>query len=83
LGLSANTQNVLSVYSDASQIPNYATNSVAAATTRQLVVNYPAVGQLNPNRQATRAEVAAFVYQALVSKGSAQAIPSPYLVRIP
>lgn len=83
LGLSANTQNVLSVYSDASQIPNYATNSVAAATARQLVVNYPAVGQLNPNRQATRAEVAAFVYQALVSKGSAQAIPSPYLVRIP
>ncbi|KAB8319473.1 DUF1565 domain-containing protein [Tolypothrix campylonemoides VB511288] len=83
LGLSANTQNVLSVYSDASQIPNYATNSVAAATTRQLVVNYPAVGQLNPNRQATRAEVAAFVYQALVSKGSAQAIPSPYLVRVP
>ncbi|BAY44387.1 hypothetical protein SAMD00079811_19860 [Scytonema sp. HK-05] len=83
LGLSANTQNVLSVYSDASQIPNYATNSVAAATARQLVVNYPAVGQLNPNRQATRAEVAAFVYQALVSKGTAQAIPSPYLVRIP
>lgn len=83
LGLSANTQNVLSVYSDASQIPNYATNSVAAATARHLVINYPAVGQLNPNRQATRAEVAAFVYQALVSKGNAQAIPSPYLVRVP
>ncbi|ARV61520.1 hypothetical protein BZZ01_25390 [Nostocales cyanobacterium HT-58-2] len=83
LGLSANTQNVLSVYSDASQIPSYATNSVAAATTRQLVVNYPTLAQLNPNRQATRAEVAAFVYQALVSKGNAQVIPSPYVVRIP
>ncbi|MGH8000859.1 MAG: DUF1565 domain-containing protein [Brasilonema sp.] len=83
LDLSVNNQNVLSVYSDASAIPNYATNSVAAATARQLVINYPAVKQLNPNRQATRAEVAAFVYQALVSRGSAQAIPSPYLVRIP
>lgn len=83
LGLSADSQNVLSVYSDASQIPNYATSSVAAATTKQLVVNYPSVKQLNPNRQATRAEVAAFVYQALVSRGSLQAIPSPYLVRTP
>jgi parallel beta-helix repeat protein len=83
LGLSANNQQVLSVYTDASQIPNYAMNPVAAATARQLVVNYPAVGQLNPNRQATRAEVAAFVYQAMVSKGNAQAIPSPYVVRVP
>lgn len=83
MNLSVNNQNVLSVYSDASQIPNYATNSVAAATAQQLVINYPTVGQLNPNREATRAEVAAFVYQALVSKGSAQAIPSPYLVRTP
>ncbi|MBW4634386.1 MAG: DUF1565 domain-containing protein [Iphinoe sp. HA4291-MV1] len=83
LSLSVNNQNILSVYSDASQIPNYATNSVAAATARQLVVNYPTVKQLNPNRQATRAEVAAFVYQALVSRGSAQAIPSPYLVKVP
>lgn len=83
LGLTADNQNVLTVYSDASQIPNYATAPVAAATARQLVVNYPTVKQLNPNREATRAEVAAFVYQALVSRGSVQAIPSPYLVRTP
>ena len=83
LGLTTNNQNVLSVYSDASQIPNWAEASVAAATAKQLVVNYPTATQLSPNRQATRAEVAASVYQALVNAGQAQAIPSPYVVRVP
>lgn len=82
LGLTANNQNVLSVYSDAAQIPSWAQNPVAAATARQLVVNYPTAAQLNPSRQATRAEVAAFVYQALVNAGKAEAIPSPYLVTV-
>jgi parallel beta-helix repeat protein len=82
LGLTATSQNVLSFYSDAAQIPNYATGPVAAATSRQLVVNYPTVKQLEPNRQATRAEVAAFVYQALVNAGRAQPITSPFLVTV-
>ncbi|MGB7377731.1 MAG: DUF1565 domain-containing protein [Rivularia sp. (in: cyanobacteria)] len=83
LGLTANNQNnVLSVYSDASQIPSWAQSSVAAATSRQLVVNYPTAAQLNPIREATRAEVAAFVYQALVNAGQAQPIPSPYVVTV-
>ncbi|MEH2227390.1 DUF1565 domain-containing protein [Nostoc sp.] len=80
LGLTASNQNILSFYTDAAQIPNYAIAPVAAATARQLVINYPTVKQLNPNRQATRAEVAAFVYQALVNAGRAQPIPSSYLV---
>ncbi|MEH2061641.1 MAG: DUF1565 domain-containing protein [Nostoc sp.] len=80
LGLTANNQNILSFYSDAAQIPNYAIAPVAAATARQLVINYPTVKQLNPSREATRAEVAAFVYQALVNAGRAQPIPSSYLV---
>ncbi|OKH28929.1 DUF1565 domain-containing protein [Chroogloeocystis siderophila] len=83
LNLRADNPNVLSTYADASQIPGYATDAVAAATQRQLVVNYPTPNQLNPNRPATRAEVAAFVYQALVNSGRAQAIASPYLVRVP
>ncbi|MBH8573144.1 DUF1565 domain-containing protein [Nostocaceae cyanobacterium CENA369] len=82
LGLTANNQNVISFYTDAAQIPNYAIAPVAAATTRQLVINYPAPKQLNPNREATRAEVAAFVYQALVNAGRAQPIPSTYLVTV-
>ncbi|MEH1928197.1 DUF1565 domain-containing protein [Nostoc sp.] len=83
LGLTTNNQNVLNFYTDAAQIPNYAIAPVAAATARQLVINYPTAKQLNPNRQATRAEVAAFVYQALVNAGRAQPIPSSYLVTVP
>lgn len=83
LGLTTNNQKVLSFYTDAAQIPNYAIAPVAAATARQLVINYPTAKQLNPNRQATRAEVAAFVYQALVNAGRAQPIPSSYLVTVP
>jgi parallel beta-helix repeat protein len=83
LGLTANSQNVLTFYTDATQIPNYAVAPVAAATVRQLVINYPSVRQLSPNREATRAEVAAFVYQALVNAGRAQPIPSSYLVKVP
>jgi parallel beta-helix repeat protein len=82
LGLTANNQNILSFYTDAAQIPNYAIAPIAAATARQLVINYPTVKQLNPTREATRAEVAAFVYQALVNAGRAQPIPSSYLVTV-
>lgn len=83
LKLNANNPNAVSVYSDAAEIPDYATGAVAAATQRQLVVNYPTPQQLNPNREATRAEIAAFVYQALVNAGRAKPIASPYLVRLP
>jgi parallel beta-helix repeat protein len=82
LGLTTDNQNILSFYTDASQIPAYAQGPVAAATARQLVINYPNVKQLNPNREATRAEIAAFVYQALVNAGRAPAIPSNYLVTV-
>ncbi|QSJ17246.1 DUF1565 domain-containing protein [Nostoc sp. UHCC 0702] len=82
LGLNANSESVINFYTDAAQIPNYAIAPIAAATARQLVINYPTVKQLNPNREATRAEVAAFVYQALVNAGRAQPIPSTYLVTV-
>jgi hypothetical protein len=73
-------ETILQAYSDASGIPNYARNSVAAATENRLVVNYPNVQFLNPNQTATRAEVAAFIYQSLVRSGQANAIASPYIV---
>ena len=73
-------ETILLTYADASGIPNYARNSVAAATENRLVVNYPNVQFLNPNQTATRAEVAAFIYQALVRSGQANAIASPYIV---
>lgn len=72
--------NILNTYSDSAAIPNYAKNSIAAATENRLVVNYPTLSTLNPNQPATRAEVAALIYQALVRSGKAQPINSPYIV---
>lgn len=70
----------LQIYSDADSIPNYARNSIAAATERRIVVNYPDLKFLQPNQVATRADVAAFIYQALASTGQVAALNSPYIV---
>lgn len=72
--------NTLLAYNDASAIPDYARSPIAAATEKRIVVNYPNVNTLGPNETATRAEVAAFIYQALVSQGQVAAINSPYIV---
>ncbi|HEY9671965.1 MAG TPA: S-layer homology domain-containing protein [Waterburya sp.] len=74
------TSTLLSYYNDASNISNYARDPIAAATEKRMVVNYPNVRTLNPVRNATRAEVAAFIYQALVNEGDAQAISSDFIV---
>lgn len=74
------TSTVLNIYNDASRISNFARDPIAAATQNQLVVNYPNLSTLNPTRNATRAEVAAFIHQALVKEGEAVAINSPYVV---
>ncbi|MEH1927910.1 fasciclin domain-containing protein [Nostoc sp.] len=63
-------------YTDASSIPNYAVNSVTAATQSNLVVNYPDIKQLNPQQPLTRAEAAALLYQALAKQGRIQPIAS-------
>ncbi|MGD2182258.1 DUF3370 family protein [Lusitaniella coriacea] len=52
-------------YSDASQIPNYAKGAIAAASLNSLVVNYPNVKALQPNKSATRGEIAALLCRAL------------------
>lgn len=70
----------LQVYNDVTAIPDWARNSIAAATEKRMVVNYPSTQALNPNRTATRAEVAALLYQALVSTGQVAGINSPYIV---
>ena len=64
----------LSNYKDAAAVPAYARASTAAAAQANLVVSYPALDQISPNRAASRAEVAAFVYQALVKAGRAEPI---------
>lgn len=74
------TEATLAYYNDASRISNFARPPIAAATEERLVVNYPNVKSLNPLQVATRADVAAFIYQALVAEGAAQTIASPYIV---
>ena len=83
LGLSSNntSQDILKTYQDANLIPNYATVPVSAATQAELVVNYPNPNVLNPNRNISRAEVAALVYQALVQSGKVEPIVSQYVVK--
>ncbi|MBU7581555.1 MAG: S-layer homology domain-containing protein [Nostoc sp. TH1S01] len=72
-----NTSDILNTYyTDASTIPDYAVNNVAAATQANIVVNYPDVKQLNPQVPLTRAEAAGLLYQALVRQGQAQPLAS-------
>ncbi|PZO59892.1 MAG: nitrous oxidase accessory protein, partial [Phormidesmis priestleyi] len=70
----------LSRYTDATTIPSYATSAISTATQLGLVFNYPTLTELRPNRSASRAEVSAMVYRALVLAGTMPPIPSPYQV---
>ncbi|MBD2614203.1 MAG: S-layer homology domain-containing protein [Nostoc sp. ZfuVER08] len=79
---SSNTESTLQYFNDAYNIASYARSPIAAATEKQIVVNYPNVKFLNPTATATRAQVAAFIYQALVSTNQASAINSPYVVAL-
>ncbi|NJL88971.1 MAG: DUF1565 domain-containing protein [Coleofasciculaceae cyanobacterium SM2_1_6] len=68
-------------YSDRAEIPSYATQAIATATSNLMIINYPQPDQLEPMRSITRAEVAVLVYNALVTTNKAPRIDSPYLVR--
>ena len=52
-------------FDDAIAIPDYAKGAIAISTLKSLVVNYPDVRQLQPNKATTRGEVAALWCQAL------------------
>lgn len=67
-------------FQDANQIPNWATDKVAAATASRLVVNHPDLNALEPNRPTTRAEAAAFIYQALAQRQAIEPIESQFIV---
>ena len=80
LGLTGGNTNLLLFYRDRASIPSYATEAIATATQRGLVVNYPQTEELEAMRNITRAEVSALIYQALVATRRANAIASPYIV---
>lgn len=83
LGLKTTNQptQTLTIYQDYKQVPTWATQGVAAATEADIVVNFPNRKMLNPNRPATRADVAAMIYQALVKLGKAEPQSSQYVAR--
>lgn len=83
LGLTGGILSDLNVYDDGAVIPDYGKDEVATATRNGLVVNYPNLKKLNPTRDATRAEVAAILYQALVDAKRMPPITSPYIVSAP
>lgn len=78
----SNVESTLQYFNDSASISSYARTPIAAATERRIVVNYPNVNFLNPAVTASRAQVAAFIYQALVSSNQASVINSPYIVSL-
>jgi hypothetical protein len=73
-------QALLSRYLDRQEIPDYALEAIAKATQLKLVVNAPRLQQLNPTQVATRAEIAAVVYQTLVHLQRAPRLNNPFIV---
>ncbi|MEO0349650.1 MAG: S-layer homology domain-containing protein [Cyanobacteria bacterium P01_A01_bin.15] len=71
---------ILERYGDAAQIPDWATGKMAAATQSNIVINYPELNLLNPTQPATRAEVAAMIYQTLAAQGRVEPIDGAYVV---
>ncbi|MBW4644465.1 MAG: S-layer homology domain-containing protein [Goleter apudmare HA4340-LM2] len=77
---SGSTETILAAYTDATSIRSDVRGAIAALTERGIVVNYPNVQSLNADKVATRAEVSALLYKALVSTGEVTDISSQYAV---
>ena len=78
--VSGSPETILAAYTDAAMIRSDVRSAIAALTQRGIVVNYPHVQTLNTNKVATRAEVCALLYKALVSTGQVVDISSQYAV---
>ncbi|NJR40325.1 MAG: S-layer homology domain-containing protein [Leptolyngbyaceae cyanobacterium CSU_1_4] len=74
-------EDVVTLFQDRDQIPEWAVPAAGTAAESNIVVNYPALDQLKPNQPTTRAEVAALIYQALVASGKAESLSSDYIVK--
>ncbi|WP_448515249.1 S-layer homology domain-containing protein [Parathermosynechococcus lividus] len=75
----ASVEATLAQFSDATAIPEYGRSGVAAATAKQVVVNYPNVQFFAPNQLATRADIAAFLCQATRTAGAQVLVPMQYV----
>ena len=63
------TEQTLSKYTDAAQMPQYARDRMAAAVDSGLVIKDKTADLLKPAQNATRADAAALIYEALVKQG--------------
>jgi hypothetical protein len=65
------------LFTDSAQIPSFGRDAVIAATQKCVTVSvsYPEGKTFNPQSPATRADVAAFIHQALVATGKLSALP--------
>ena len=76
LGIAERVEQILSTYfDDAAEIELMFRGAIATTTLNKLVVNVPDVRKLRPRDEATRAEVAAFIAQALELPG----VPSQFI----
>jgi S-layer homology domain len=66
------------LFADAAQVPDYGRNALLAATQKcvSVSVSYPVNKNYDPNRIATRADVAASIHQVLVAAGRLPALPA-------
>jgi lipoprotein-anchoring transpeptidase ErfK/SrfK len=71
---------LLTMFRDASEIPEFAVQSIALLTERAIMVNYPDPRIVSPNGNVTKAELAALIYQALASQGRMPKISSLYAI---
>jgi hypothetical protein len=76
------TENILSVYSDASTLKGEHRNFIASLTQNGVIVNYPNIRLLNTKKIATRADVCALLYRAMVVNGEVVDFPSRYNMKI-
>lgn len=74
-------QPALGKFSDGNQMPKYALNKVAAATTSALAVSPQDPTKLEPERPATRAEAIAMIHQMLVSQGKLKPLASKVIIQ--
>ena len=75
-------ENILSVYSDASTLKGEHRNFIASLTQNGVIVNYPNIRLLNTKKIATRADVCALLYRAMVVNGEVVDFPSRYNMKI-
>jgi hypothetical protein len=72
LPVATSSDQTLSKFSDAKQMPTYARGKMAAAVDAGLVIKDKTADLLKPVQNATRADAAALIYEVLVKEGKIQ-----------